>query len=573
MTRLRSADLRSIWLIAIACAAVSMVVAAMAALNTALPDIAIDTGADSGQMTWIVDGYTLALAALLLPAGAVGDRYGRRGVLIVGLFVFAIASVLPVWISDPTQLIATRVLAGVGAALIMPTTLSLITSGVPESRRALGVSIWAAVAGGGAIAGFLVTGILLEFFTWHSIFITFAASAVLTAALCFTIGSSRDSSPGRFDVAGSLTSILGITGIVLGLLEAPHRGWADPLVLIGLIGGIVLVVAFVFLELRRASPLLDVRLFTNRAFGSGSLAIAMQFFASFGVFYLMLQQLQLVFGYSPLQSAFALMPMVAGVGIFALLGNWLAVRFDALRFVLAGGILLAGVGIVLLGIVHYETYWTAIWIIVLCAIGIGLATASSTTAIMSNTPLDNQGVGSAVNDTAREIGAAIGIAVAGSIMAAGYSNRIGAVADNARTQLTAAGEQRIAAGDQLGGQMLVQQAGQAADHIRRSLAEATAVVERLADRAGPLAAQIAHDAQDAFLEPMRQAYIVLGAVLVASAFVLAWLAPRRVVTVSPDAPTAGDDIPAADGAAQENVGVGARAADASAPPRTDTAPD
>ncbi|MEE4021915.1 MFS transporter [Gordonia sp. PKS22-38] len=522
-------DFRSIWLIAISCSAVSMVVAAMAALNTALPDIAVDTGADSAQMTWIVDGYTLALAALLLPAGAIGDRFGRRGVLIIGLFVFAIASMLPIWINDPTELIATRVFAGAAAALIMPATLSLITSGVSEERRALGVSIWAAVAGGGAIAGFLVTGVLLEFFSWHSIFITFAASAVVTGLLCFTIGSSRDSNPGRFDVAGSLTSILAVTGVVLGLLEAPHRGWADPVVLIGLIGGLALAVAFVFLELRRSSPLLDVRLFTNRAFGAGSLSIAMQFFASFGVFYLMLQQLQLVFDYTPLQSAFALMPMVAGVGVFALVGNWIAIRFHALRFVIAGGILLCGTGIALLGIIEYQTYWAAIWMIVIAAVGIGLATASSTTAIMSNTPTDNQGVGSAVNDTARELGAAIGIAVAGSIMAAGYSSRIGPVADDAEAQLTAAGEQRVAAGDELTGQALIQQAGDAAEYIRRSLAEASAVVDRLSDQAGPLAMQIATDAENAFLEPMREAYLVLGAVLMASSAVLLWLAPRRVV--------------------------------------------
>lgn len=560
-TSTRGFDLRSVWLIAIACAAVSMVVAAMAALNTALPEIAVDTGADSGQMTWIVDGYTLALAALLLPAGAIGDRFGRRGVLIVGLFAFAVASMLPIWINDPVQLVVTRVLAGAAAALIMPATLSLITSGVPEHRRAIGVSIWAAVAGGGAIAGFLVTGVLLEFFSWHSIFITFAASALLTALLSLTIGTSRDSNPGRFDIAGSVTSILAVTGVVLGLLEAPHRGWADPLVLVSLIGGIALAVAFVVLELRRTSPLLDVRLFTNRAFGSGSLSIAMQFFASFGVFYLMLQQLQLVFGYTPLQSAFALMPMVVGVGVFALIGNWIAVRFHALRFVLAGGIMLSGIGIVLLGTVEYDTYWAALWIIVLCAIGIGLATASSTTAIMSNTPTDNQGVGSAVNDTARELGAAIGIAVAGSIMAAGYSSRIGPVADNAQAQLTAAGEQRIAAGDPIVGQMLVQQAGEAAEYIRRSLAEATAVVERLSEQAGPLAMQIAVDAQNAFLEPMRQAYIVLGSVLMACAVALLWLAPRRVVPHT-------DDVAAARSADEISIGAAAIDTDKSARPET-----
>lgn len=530
-------DLRSAWLILIACAAVSIVVAAMAALNTALPDIAMDTGADSTQMTWIVDGYTLALAALLLPAGAIGDRFGRRGVLIVGLLAFAVASMLAIWVNGPTQLIGTRLLAGASAALIMPTTLSLITSGVPEDKRPIGVSIWAAVAGAGAIAGFLVSGLLLEFFSWHSIFITFAASSVVIAALCLTVGSSQDRDPGRFDIAGSVTSILAVTGIVFGLLEAPQRGWTDPVVLGCIIGGVVLVAAFSVLELRLRSPLLDVRLFTNRAFGAGALSVAMQFFATFGVFFLLLQQLQLVFGYSPLQSAFALMPMVAGVAIFAMLGNWLAVRFHSLRFVLAAGILIAGLGIVLLGAFHHDTYWSVAWMLAVCAVGIGLATAPSTTAIMANTPLDNQGVGSAVNDTAREIGAAIGIALAGSIVAAGYASRIGVVADDARSALTAAGQQRIAAGDQIGGQTLIAQAGAAAEHISRSLAEASAVAERLAPQAPQLAQQISQGARDAFLTPMSLAYVILGGILMASALVLVWLAPRRVVEVSPDAAT------------------------------------
>ncbi|MFW0793971.1 MFS transporter [Gordonia sp. CPCC 205515] len=539
-------DLRSAWLILIACAAVSMVVAAMAALNTALPDIAKDTGADSGQMTWIVDGYTLALAALLLPAGAIGDRLGRRGVLIVGLIVFAIASLVAIWISDPTQLIATRVLAGAAAALIMPTTLSLITSGVPEDKRAIGVSVWAAVAGAGAIAGFLVSGLLLEFFSWHSLFITFAASAVLTTLLCFTIGSSKDRNPGRFDVVGSALSILAVVGIVFGLLEAPHRGWSDALVLGTLIGGVVLAAAFCVLELRIGSPLLDVRLFRNRAFGAGALSVTMQFFATFGTFYLLLQQFQLVFGYSPLQSAFALMPMVACTAIFALLGNWVAVRFHSLRFVLAGGILFAGLGIVLLGAIHHDNYWSLVWWISLSAAGVGLATAPSTTAIMANTPLDNQGIGSAVNDTARELGAAIGIALAGSIAAAGYSSRIAPVADSARTALTEAGQQRAAAGDQAGGQMMIGQADVVADHISRSLAEASAVADRLAGQAPQLAQQILHGAQDAFQAPANLAYIILGAILMGSAFVLLWIAPRRVSESFDENqwPAAADDVDA-----------------------------
>ncbi len=527
-------DAKSAWLVLVACLSVSMVVAAMAALNTALPDIAIDTGADAGQMTWIVDGYTLALAALLLPAGAIGDRLGRREVLIAGLVLFGVASLVAIWVDGPTQLILARCFAGAAAALIMPTTLSLITSGMPEGQRAVGISIWSAIAGGGAIAGFLVTGLLLEFFSWHSIFITFAAASAVAAALCLTIGTSKDSAPGRFDILGTVCSVLAITGVVLGLLEAPHRGWADPVVLVCIIGGVLLAAAFVVVELRSTSPLFDVRLLGNRAFGSGSLSVAVQFLASFGMFYLLLQLLQLVFGYTPLQSALALMPFVAGVGLTTLFANWLAVRLDSLKFVIAGGALLSGVGLILLGSFRYETYWTLAGVVAVIAVGIGLASAPATTAIMSNTPLDNQGVGSAVNDTAREIGAAIGIAIAGSIVAAGYQSRIGDTAQLAREQLAAAGQQRIAAGDSAGGQAMIAEAEQASTLIERSLAEATVVVDRLSGQAADLAETIAEGSREAFYAPFEQASLVLGGIMLVSSVALLWLTPRRVVEVPSD---------------------------------------
>ncbi|WP_232715924.1 MFS transporter [Gordonia metallireducens] len=522
-------DARSAWLVLVACLSVSMVVAAMAALNTALPDIAVDTGADAGQMTWIVDGYTLALAALLLPAGAIGDRFGRREILIIGLILFGVASLAAIWVNGPEQLILTRCLAGAAAALIMPTTLSLITSGMPDGQRAVGISIWSAIAGGGAIAGFLVTGLLLEFFSWHSIFITFAASSGVAALLCFTIGTSKDTDPGRFDIPGTLCSVLAIAGVVFGLLEAPHRGWADPLVLACLVGGILLAALFVVVEVRSASPLFDVRLLRNRAFGSGSLSVAVQFLASFGMFYLVLQLLQLVFGYSPLQSAVALMPFVAGVGIFSLLSNWLAVRLDSLKFVIAGGALLSGIGLTLMGLIRVGDYWTLAAILAVVAIGIGLASAPATTAIMSNTPLDNQGVGSAINDTAREIGAAIGIAIAGSMVAAGYKARIGPTADLAREQLTAAGQQQIAAGDPTGGQATIAQAEQSGTLIERSLAEARVVVDNLSAQSGELADKIADGSQAAFDVPFEHASLILGGIMLASAVVLLWITPRRVV--------------------------------------------
>lgn len=536
MKRFAPLDLRSAWLVLVSCLAVSLVVSAMAALNIALPEIAVDTSADTGQMTWIVDGYTLALAALLLPAGAIGDRFGRRGTLIVGLAIFGVASLLAVWITDPTMLIVSRCIAGAGAALIMPTTLSLITSGVPEDKRAFGISVWAAIAGIGAIAGMIFTGLLLEFFSWHSVFILFAASSLLAMALCLTIGTSKDRDPGRFDVLGSVTSILAVAGIVGGLLESPHRGWSDPFVLIGIVGGLILLGVFCVIEMRSASPLLDIKLFRSRSFSAGSVAVTIQFFASFALFFLMMQQLQLIFGYSPLKSALALFPLIIGVSICSLVGNWFASTYHQLRLVLVTGIAFGGAGLILQGTLDHTSYLTVGIALLVFSIGIGLASAPSTTAIMSNTPLDNQGVGSAVNDTAREIGAAIGIALAGSMMTVGYTSRIEPTATRADEALTAAGQAQIDAGNEAAGQMLLDNAPVAAEHIRRSLAEADAVTDRLGDQMGPLADELIEGAREAFTVPMNQAYIMLGAVMLAGAVLLIWLTPRRIV----DTPVAGE---------------------------------
>ena len=508
---------RAGWLIFVSCLAVSLVVAAMASLNIALPAIAVATGATNAEMTWIIDGYTLVLAALLLPAGALGDRLGRRGVLIAGLAVFGIASLAAIWVDGPWELIGTRFAAGVGAALVMPTTLSLITAGVPRHLRPLGVSIWSVVTGAGAIAGFFVTGLLLEHYSWNSVFISLAAGSVLMIALALTIGTSKDDAPGRFDFAGSVTSVLAVTAVVFGLIEAPHRGWVDALVLVALIAGVALGAAFVVIELRSASPLLDVRLFRDRAFAAGSLSVLLQFFASFGLFYLLMQQLMLVYGYSPLQSAIALTPMVIGIAVFGMLGNWVAVRFDSLRFVLATGIVVAAAGVLSMGIVDIGEYWKLAVMLAVCAVGIGLAAAPSTTAIMANTPLENQGVGSAVNDTARELGAAIGIALAGSIMAAGYERRITPVAELTEQRLTLAGPDAAA---------------EAAAHVQGSLAGAMEVSGQLAAHpmTADLATQIAHDAQAAFLPPLQDSLLVLGSVLLAGGIFLGWFAPRKVLS-------------------------------------------
>jgi MFS family permease len=283
--------------LAVMCLALMMVVAAVASLNVALPDLARGTHATQSQLQWIVDAYTLVFAGLLLPAGALGDRYGRKGILLIGFVVFGGASLAAIFSNDPSLLIALRAVIGVGAALVMPTTLSIITNVFPEDERGRAVGIWAGIAGGGAMVGLVISGALLEWFSWPAVFTLNVALAVLAfAAAVAIVPTSRSTHEVRLDPIGALLSSLGLFALVFGIIEAPLRGWLDALVLAGFVAGALLLVAFVVFELRRHEPMLDPRLFAQRGFGAGSLSLALQFFALFGFMFVAQQYLQFVLG-------------------------------------------------------------------------------------------------------------------------------------------------------------------------------------------------------------------------------------------------------------------------------------
>ena len=216
-----------VWLLTVASVDVLMVITSMVALNAALPDIALETSATQGQLTWVVDGYTLVLACLLLPAGGIGDRYGRRGALLAGLGIFALASLAPVFFHNPLQIIVARAVAGIGAAFIMPATLSLLTAAFPRSERNKAVGIWAGVASSGAVFGFLGTGILLHFWSWQSIFVAFTIAGVGMFILTCTIATSRDETAAPVDWIGAVLIGAAVAVFVFGLVEAPVSGWTD----------------------------------------------------------------------------------------------------------------------------------------------------------------------------------------------------------------------------------------------------------------------------------------------------------------------------------------------------------
>lgn len=485
------------WLLAVASADVVLVISCMVALNAALPDLALQTNATQGQLTWIVDGYTLVLACLLLPAGALGDRYGRRGALLCGLAIFALASAAPVFLDSPVQIIVARAVAGAGAAFIMPATLSLLTAAFPKSERNKAVGIWAGMAGSGAVFGFMGTGVLLHFFAWQSIFWAFTAAAVGMFVLTCTIASSRDDAATPIDWIGAGLIGGAVAVFVYGVLEAPIRGWTNPAVWGAMAAGMVLAAVFAVVELRRAHPLLDVRLFSRPDFATGAVGITFLFFANFGFFYVAMQYMQLVLGYNPLQTAFALSPLVVPVLILGATLHWYLPRIG-LRTAVTLGLVFLATGLVCMRTLDvHSSYVDLAWPLLITAVGIGLCTAPTTTAIMHAVPDEKQGVASAVNDTTREVGAALGIAVAGSVLAAQYHNELAPALRDFPDQVRT--------------------------HALDSLAHALAVAEQM----GPQGAALRELANTAFVRSMDVSLLVLAVALVVAATFIAVWSPGR----------------------------------------------
>jgi EmrB/QacA subfamily drug resistance transporter len=428
------------------CAALALVVSANASLNIAIPDIARDLGATQTQLQWTIDAYALVFAGLLLPAGALGDRFGRKGILLIGLVIFGGAYTAAAFATSPDALIAARAIAGLGAAAIMPVTLSIITNEFPADERDKAVAVWAGVAGAGAILGLVISGVLLEIATWEWVFAVnavWAAGALIVALR--KIPTSKDPDDAPLDPIGAVLSAAGLAAIVFAIIEAPARGWTDLMPVSVLVAGIALLVAFVLHELRHPKPMLDPRLFKERLFSVGTLAITFQFFAMFGMLFVLLQYLQFVLGYSPLTAALGLIPMamavMAGSRRFA---PPLARKHGAPRIISAGLAITASGFVTLAFLTPTSAYWHVLAGIMLLGMGMGLATAPATTAIVSSLPKAKQGVASAVNDTAREVGGALGIAVLGSVVTQIYANNIADAVQGLPAQAQAKAEDSLA---------------------------------------------------------------------------------------------------------------------------------
>jgi EmrB/QacA subfamily drug resistance transporter len=480
------------------CLALMMVVGAVASLNVALPEIARSTGATQTQLQWMVAAYALAFAALLLPAGAIGDRIGRKPVLASGLALFGLSSLAAVFLNGPGELIALRGAMGVGAAMIMPVTLSVITTIFPPEERGKAVGTWVGVAAGGGVLGLLASGVLLEWLPWQSIFVlNVVLAAVALLGTLAIVPATRETRAPRLDPVGAVLSAAALGALVFGVIEGPERGWGELTTVLSLAFGAVAAVAFVLWELRRREPMLDPRHFARRGFAAGTLSVTVQFFAAFGFLFLALPYLQLVMGYSPLQAAGALVPMALVVIPLSRIAPAIAARVGV-RVAGATGLSLMALGFLVLATLDVgASYAHFLAGLLPFGAGMALAGAPATTAIVASLPRSKQGVASAVNDVSRELGGALGIAVLGSLMNGVYRTEM---ADSTATLPTGVGEK-----------------------ARGSLAAAQQIGEQL----GPQGHQLVLHAQTAFLHGFTHGLIGGAALLLLGAAFVAVRAPGR----------------------------------------------
>jgi EmrB/QacA subfamily drug resistance transporter len=416
------------WLtLCVLCLSLLIIVMDNTILNVAIPSLVRDLGATNTQLQWILDGYTLVFAGLLLTAGSLGDRFGRKRALRAGIVLFGLGSVMSALAGSPTTLILTRGFMGIGGALIMPSTLSILTNVFRDpGERARAIAVWAGFSGLAVALGPLTGGFLLEHFSWSSVFwvnVPICAAALLLGH--FFIPESRDPTASPIDVPGAAFSIIGLGSLLYGIIEGPDAGWSSPHVVIAFVVAVVVLSAFLIWEASTETPMLDLSFFKNPRFTAANSSITLVFFAMFGALFLLSQYWQLVHGFSPFQAGALLVPYAAGMMVGAPLAARFAERFGT-KLVVTFGLLVMAVVLFTMSFISADTKTApVVAIMAVMAVGQAFVMAPATESVMGSLPRGKAGVGSAVNDTTRQVGGALGVAVIGSIGTSVYQAHIG----------------------------------------------------------------------------------------------------------------------------------------------------
>lgn len=506
---------RRLAVLAAVCLAVLAINIDTTIVNVALPSLTRELGATTRDLQWVVDGYNLAFAALVLAAGSLSDRYGRRPALLTGLLGFALSSGLGALARGPGELIAVRVVMGTFAALIFPTTLSIISNAFTERKaRAGALGVWGATVGLGVALGPVTGGALLTHFFWGSVFLALVPLALLAAAAAaVVVPESRDPQAPALDRRGLLLASASVGLLVYTVIEAPARGWGSPATEAGLVLAAVLAGLFVRVEMRAAHPMLDVALFRDRRFTAASGAVTLAFFALFGFIFLVTQYFQLVRGYDALSTGARILPVALSLAAASVLGAQLAPRVGT-KVVVATGLALLGSAFLWVSTASATTPYRTVIVgqMVLIGIGMGLVSTPATESILLVLPPARAGVGSAVNDATRELGGTLGVAVVGSVFASIYT-----------AHLAGSGFA------QLGGRALA---------AASSSVGAAFQVAAAAPASGQGALRTA--ASQAFLAGMHVGCLVVGVVCLLGAVGAAAALPGRVRQSEPAQPAAGD---------------------------------
>jgi len=482
------------WILSALCVTLLGVMLANSSLNLALPAMAKDLSLSQLQLTWIVNIYTLLFASLLFVAGAIGDRYGRKIAMQIGLAIFISGTLCAGFVATTgTELIIARAIMGIGGAFVMPTTLSILNNTFPRKERPRAVAIWSAIAGVGMMFGSIISGILLEHFSWNSLFLFSAIVGMIALATNqYLAHESHDEAETPVDWLGGLLSMATIFGIVYGVTEIPGKGISDTAVLASLIGGGIALILFVLWELRTKNPMLDMKLFKNRNFAVSSLVLTLTFLAMSGVLYSLSQLMQLVVGYSALESSLRMIPLMLPMLFVGPIVPAIVKKFGA-RVVISVGLIFTSIGFFMMSFWMKDlTYFQMFCTMLVMILGIALAMTPGTNILMSSVPRNRSGMGSAMNDTTRQLGASLGVAILGAILSSTYANQIHDTA--------------IKFGDKI------------AEGLESSLAVAVEISSHL----GVTAESVISAAKDAFMSGVNQAAIA-GAIIIFVAAAIAFV--------------------------------------------------